>query len=241
MKIILKELKFYYLTVPKNNNERKKHLLEEFKEFNLTEVNPIPASYFNKNLKKPEKKHKSGATGWLKILDLASQEMGLTFKPFVVIEDDVKKYRELPQFIEIPENCDLLYIGLSEVGMANKKIGVKNSVCYKEIKDNNNIIRIYNMLSTHGIIISSLRGMLTLQKCIIEDFYNNRGWDITLARMHPYLNIYAIKEPLVYQFGKLGGYELSTKINYHKFNKKNLPEEWKKQNTLSFKSNYFVV
>ena len=45
---------------------------------------------------------------------------------------------------------------------------------------------------------------------------NNKIWDIYTASIQPYLNVYALKEPLVYQYGKLGGEELYTKINYKK-------------------------
>lgn len=235
MKIILNKLKYYYLTVPKDNNERKKHILEEFKEFNLKEVNPILASYFNNNeqLSDFQKKRKSGTTGWLKILDLASQEIDNHFQPFVIFEDDIKKYRKFPDFIEIPDDCDLFYIGLSQYGMTDDKNGINNSVCYNNIPDNNDIIRIFNMLSMHGIIICSLRGMLSLQKCLLEDFYNNQGWDRSICYLQPYLNVYAFKEPLVYQYGELGGAELHTKINFKKLNNKFLPKNWKNKTNLS--------
>lgn len=240
MKIIFNNLKYYYLTVPKDNNERKKHILEEFKEVNLKEVNPVPASYFddNKNLSRHQKTRKSGTTGWLRILDLASKEMSQNFHPFVIFEDDVKKYRKFPTSIEIPDNCDLLYIGLSKWGMTDKCRGVDNSVCYNYIENNDDIIRIFNMLGSHGIIICSLRGMLTLQKCILEDFYRCRGWDMSLCNVQPYLNVYALKEPLVYQYGKLGGYEIQTNIDYNKLNNKSLPENWKNKTNLSIITNY---
>jgi hypothetical protein len=235
MKIILNNLKYYFLTVSKNNNERKEHILEEFNELNLKEVNPIPVSYFNenKNLSNHQMKSKSGITGWLKIIDLASQEMGNNFQPFVIFEDDIKKYRKFPDSIEIPENCDLFYIGLSQWGMTDAKNGMNNSVCYNDIEDNDDVIRIFNMLSTHGILICSIRGMLTLQKCLLEDFYKNQGWDRSICYIQPYLNVYALKEPLVYQYGKLGGEELYTKINFKKLNKSSLPEKWKNKNNLS--------
>jgi len=239
MKIILNNLKYYYLTVLRDNIERKKHILEEFKEFNLAEVNPVPASYFkeNKNLSKLQKQRKSGTTGFIKILDLVSQEMGNNFQPFVIFEDDVKKYREFPTSIEIPDNCDLLYIGLSQWGMTDAKNGVNNSVCYNDI--DNHIIRIFNMLSSHGIMICSLRGLLSLQKCLLEDFYKSPGaWDRSICYIQPFLNVYALKEPLVYQYGKLGGEELYTKINFEKLKKKSLPEKWKNKTNLSIITMY---
>ena len=80
--------------------------------------------------------------------------------------------------------------------------------------------------------------MLTLQKCLIEDFYKCQGWDRTICYIQPYLNVYALKEPLVYQYSKLGGEELYTKINYKNLNKKSLPKKWKNKNNLSIISLY---
>ena len=32
--------------------------------------------------------------------------------------------------------------------------------------------------------------------------------------MQPYLNVYALKEPLFYQYGNIGGVDLATKLNF---------------------------
>ena len=216
IKLYLKDLKYYYLTVPKLNNKRKEHILKEFKELNLQEVNPIM------NIGR----YKSGSTGFSKILDLAciNQDKNKPFQPFAIFEDDVKKNRDFPLDIEIPDDSDILYIGVSIYGM-NRTHGCK-TVCFKNI--NENIIRVYNMLALHGIIICSMRGLLSLQKCIFEDYFKNYniGWDISIAQIQPYLNVYALKNPLVYQYSKIGGCEPETKINYIDKEDKSIPNEW---------------
>jgi hypothetical protein len=253
MKINLNNLTYYYLTLPKGSEEnlreskkhadqhknRKDHILNEFNEFDLKEVNPIPSEYFDcdKELGPWKKTRKSGASGFLKIIDLASQYMTENFKPFVILEDDAKKTRQFPDFIDIPKDCDLLYIGLCQWGMTDKEFGVNDSVCYSEVADNENVIRIFNMLSLHGIMICSIRGMLSLQKCILEDFFKNQGWDLSIACMQPYINTYALREPLVHQYNKLGGEQKWTKINYKKLNEKDLPETWKNKKNVSIITN----
>ena len=72
------------------------------------------------------------------------------------------------------------------------------------------------MLSLHGILVCSIRGLLSLQKCFMESYFTNKAWDIFIAQIQPYLNVYALKIPLVYQYLKLGGEEKSTKIEYTK-------------------------
>jgi hypothetical protein len=219
MLINLDNIYYYYLTC--NNKIRKDHLENEFKKYKLVEVNPIM------NIGRI----KSGSTGFSKILDQAciNQVKNKPFQPFVIFEDDVKKYNDFPANIEIPDDTDILYIGLSKCG--RKKQKHCSTVCSKNINDN--IIRIYNMLSLHGIIVCSIRGLLTLQKCFLESYFKNIIWDTYTAQIQPYLNIYALKKPLVYQFGEIGGQEKPTKINY--IDKSDIPisNEWINKDNIS--------
>jgi|TARA_B110001469_G_C9648923_1_gene330089 hypothetical protein len=221
MKINLQKTKFYYLTC--NNKIRKTHLLQEFKDYNLTEINPFL------NLSKKQ----SGATGYCRMLEMGiiNQDKDKPFQPFILLEDDVKKYRKFPNELEIPEECDILYIGLSYWGIKKNFFeGEKGIVCYKNITED--IIKIYNMLSTHGMIICSMTGALVLQKCLMEDCFRNRGYDISLAQIQPYYNIYALKTPLIYQFKKIGGKEKSTKLEYNTEDK-DIHPKWINKNNLS--------
>lgn len=226
MKLHLSDLKYYYLTVRKKDNYRKEHLLKEFKELNLHEVNPIMKIG----------KLRSGASGFSKILDLAcvNQDRSKPFQPFAILEDDVKKNREFPLDIEIPDDADILYIGISKCGMDTR--GCCHTVCFKNI--NEDIIRVYNMLSTHGMIICSVRGLLTLQKCLIEGYSKNIQYDIIPSQIQPYINVYALKNPLVYQYEKIGGLEEETKINYSNLEDKVIPQEWINTKHISILTTY---
>ena len=219
MKIDLHNIYYYFLTC--NNKIRKDHITNEFKNFKLVEVNPIM------NIGKT----KSGATGFSRILDQACihQDKNKPFQPFAIFEDDVKKFDEFPSEIEIPNDTDILYIGLSICGM--NKSRWCTTVCSRNINDN--IIRVYNMLAFHGIIVCSIRGLLTLQKCMFESYFKNIIWDIYTAQIQPYLNVYALKKPLVYQYEEIGGQEKPTKINY--MDKADIPisKEWINKDNIS--------
>ena len=184
-------------------------------------------------------KNISGATCFSRILDLAciNQEKDAPFEPFAIFEDDVKKNREFPSTIEIPDDADILYIGSSVWGMTFGTQSHLFSVCFKNV--NKDIIRVYNMLSLHGIIICSMRGLLAMQKCILEDLFKNRGYDISIAQMQPHINDYALKNPLVYQYGKICGQEKSTLTNGY-FNKKDrpIPKMWVNTRNISVVTNY---
>ena len=219
-KIFLQDLNYYFLS--NNNQKRKQHLLEEFQNFKLYEVNPKPHI---------QNKFMSGSSGFNNIIYKASenQEKNEPFKPFIIFEDDVTKYKEFPKYINIPEDTDILYIGLSRAGLHNKG-STLDTVCFKNIDEH--IIKIYNMLSTHGLMICSIRGLLILQKCMTISYLNKIPWDIMISISQPYFNIYALKEPLVYQCSSLGGIEDETKINYLNKDDKEYPEEWKRHHII---------
>jgi len=224
MKLNLTDINYFFLTC--NNEIRKTHMISEFKNLNLIEVNPVM------NIGKK----RSGATGFMRIFDLACvyQDKTKPFQPFGIFEDDAIKNREFPTQIEIPDNADILYTGLSCCGIN------KTRYCFTVAFDNidENIIKIYNMLSLHGLIVCSMRGLLSLQKCILEDYFNNRDWDICVAQIQPYLNVYAFKNPLVYQYGKIGGQEPETNINYIDKANISLPDEWINTQNVSIITTY---
>jgi hypothetical protein len=219
MKLDLHNIYYYYLTC--NNKIRKEHITKEFKNFQLVEVNPIM------NIGRV----KSGASGFSRILDQASinQDKNKPFQPFAIFEDDVKKFDEFPLEIEIPDDTDILYIGLSKGGM--NKSTYCYTVCSKNINDN--IIKVYNMLALHGTIVCSIRGLLTLQKCMFESYFKGIIWDVYTAQIQPYLNVYALKKPLVYQYGEIGGQEKETKTTF--IDKADIPilEEWINKDNIS--------
>lgn len=78
-------------------------------------------------------------------------------------------YREFPESVFIPINTDILYIGLSSWGIDQNDIGRPDLAYYTKLTDSNytHLVKIYNMLSTHGLLICSLKGLFTLQKCIL--------------------------------------------------------------------------
>jgi hypothetical protein len=213
MKIFLKGIKHYFLTVD-TNGTRKKHMVDEFGEYDLVEVNPVLGIG----------REKSGASGFCRIIDLAlrNQDRTKPFVPFAIYEDDCSKYREYPEYIEIPDDADICYIGLSMCSMNDHEYHVKNYYTHID----NEVVRVYNMLSTHGMMICSASGALAIQKAVLEGYYKNTVWDIFIARMQPYYNVYALKKPLVFQDKKYNGQEDWTRFSIESCNDSPLPEKY---------------
>ena len=226
MIINFKEINYYFLSC--NNPKRVEHMFNEFKGYNIKEINPVLTST-------GISKEQSGSTGFSKMLDSAIKDQKSDkFTSFVLFEDDIKKYRDIPDKIDIPDDADLLYVGLSRWGMTDEPLGVQDAICFTNVDDFPELIKVKNMLSTHGFIVCSIRGLLTLQKCLFEDYYKNRGYDMVLACIQPYINAYALRNPLVYQYAQIGGQEIATKIIIPPNIERKIPDKWLNKNNLSY-------
>ena len=144
MKLDLITSKYYFLTC--NNEKRRSHILCEFANYDFTEVNPITIEAGISELQ-------SASSGFSRMLDLAvsQQDAKLPFQPFVLLEDDVKKYREIPDEIEIPDDTDLLYIGVSSWGLKNTPFGSHMNVCCSDVRGYPELVKIYQLRTSSHI------------------------------------------------------------------------------------------
>lgn len=199
MLLKLQTAKWYVLTVPANT-VRQAHIRSVFENMDIIFVN----GGVEKN------KHKSVSLGFSRIVDhaLTNMDNSLPFQPFVFCEDDVSLLTDIPESIEIPKDADLLYIGLSSYGMVDGK--AKTETYYTNI--DTDLVKVQNMLATHGIVVCSPRGALALQRAMFESYFTEICSDIYLAYSQPYINAYALKVPIVYQDMAYGGIEHETRI-----------------------------
>tara|TARA_B100000927_G_scaffold151811_1_gene122355 strand:+ start:6269 stop:6958 length:690 start_codon:yes stop_codon:yes gene_type:complete len=190
MLLDLKNIDYYYLT--HNNEKRKAHMIKEFQNYNLFEINPNPL--FNDN------QYKSASSGFLKMLEIASSKMKNNFTPFVMLEDDVKRKKGYPDNLEIPDDCDLFYLG-------HQRYGIDDQTLINPIfmTINENIVKLLNVLSNTAIVVCSIKGLLYIQKCMMTVFYENFPWDIPLSHSIHTLNVYSTKEELIFQWGAVAG------------------------------------
>ena len=159
---------------------------------------------------------------------LMTQNSMKPFQPFLMIEDDIvfdieqkKYYTEHP--ILLPDNADILYIGLSNCSMDETMFHYANY--YEPVNENTDVIRIKHMLSTHGILVCSALGASAIQRTMMEVWFSDKPWDVPLAFIQPYYNVYALRKPLVYQDANYGGDEGCTRISLES-HENVLPNEW---------------
>ena len=228
MHLNFKELKFYCLTIPKNIN-RINNIKINFNNYNLEFIYSDPTL----------SKYKSEALGFSRIIDKAIKDQKANnniFIPFVILEDDVSIYDEIPNNLYIPDNTDMLYIGISDWGYNNSIKWAEKKIFTERIPNFDNIVKIYNMLSQHGIVICSILGAIAFQKSMSEAFITDKyPSDIHTASLQPFYNIYSVLKPLVYQDGMVGGQEEYTKKNLSlDFLNVKIPENYLSKNTFNY-------
>jgi hypothetical protein len=213
MKIDFSAIPIYCLTSETDEpGIKKQHIRSQFPRVEF--VNPIIGIA----------KNKSGATGVMRILErgLSSQTPGNPFAPFLLIEDNVSMDREFDP-VNIPDDADILYVGISNCSMNDHKIHYANY--YESVPESPEVVRIKHMISTHGIMVCSPLAAAVLQRTMLEVFLTDYPWDVPLAFIQPYYKVYALKRPYVYQDSHYGGYEKQTRITLDGPDR-SLPEEW---------------
>jgi len=113
--------------------------------------------------------------------------------PFIILEDDAKLSIDFPKDLEVCQEADLIYLGLScyNSGQGNLKVEDYNEDYY----------RVFNSLSTHGLLIPNIKSSeFYINLC--EEALSDSDWhDQTLARhSHDKLFLTPKVGPVFYQF-----------------------------------------
>ena len=138
--------------------------------------------------------------------------------PFILFEDDcvIKNFKPI---IEIPDDADAVYLGISSWGRMNSHSGP--FVQYEDLGDG--LLRIYNMLSAHAILYLnqeyvSLCSRISEQATSISDHQ-----DIGFAEIQRYFNVYAFDDPMFYQSSSNGTDQPLTTYPTHELIQPNIP------------------
>ena len=130
--------------------------------------------------------------------------------PFIVFEDDcvVKKFNPI---IEIPDDADAVYLGVSSWGRMNAHSGP--FVQYEKVDEK--LVRVYNMLGAHAILYLN-KEYVSLCSRIAQNGYEIADHqDIGFAEIQRYFNVYAFNDPLFYQTSSNGTNEPLTSYPTH--------------------------
>jgi hypothetical protein len=222
MRISLAELPIYCLTCeeenrPPNEISKRNHVESEWNRRGISGefVRPIYGGI---------PKNKSGASGFFRMIErgLRSQIPNAAFRPFLMLEDDIT-FTEERLMVDIPDDADILYVGLSNCSMNAYQFHYANY--YTSAEGFPAVVRIKHMLASHGILVCSALGASAIQRTMLETYLSDKPWDIPLAFIQPYYRVYALRRPWVYQDSVYGGDEACTRITFEGEDK-DLPENW---------------
>jgi len=185
MNLDLRKIPVIYINLErdKEKNERIKTILSDL---NFENVIRLDAYSF------PDKPLSGCAFSWYNAL----QEVE---PPFLVLEDDCVVKNFIPE-IEIPDDADAVYLGISSWGRMNSHSGP--FVQYENV--DNGLLRIYNMLSTHSILYLTPEYTSICTK--VAKHWADLGdhLDIGFAEIQRYYNVYAFDDPFFYQTSSNG-------------------------------------
>ena len=221
MRISLAELPIYCLTCEDENFRgpisKKNHVESEWTRVGVSGdfVYPIYGGI---------PKNKSGASGFFRMIErgLRAQITGAPFRPFLMLEDDIA-FTDGADSVDVPDDADILYVGLSNCSMNDHQYHHANY--YTSVEGYPDVVRIKHMLASHGILVCSPLGAAAIQRTMLEIFLSDQPWDIPLALIQPYYKVYALRRPWVYQDSAYGGDEACTRITFEGPDNE-LPENW---------------
>jgi hypothetical protein len=184
MQIDIRDLDVFYINMDKHI-DRNRDMIQLGQELKLNNYSRVPGEDM--------KDHpKAGcATSHYNIL---SKEIT---SPIVILEDDCVLSRK-ETIIDVPDDADAVYIGLSNWGYLDSisKTTNFNYVRHKEFKD---IYRIDGMLATHAILYITPEYKKMATKVAKWSADNDRHIDQGFALVQKYFNVYALGNPLFYQ------------------------------------------
>lgn len=117
--------------------------------------------------------------------------------PCIVFEDDLLFTGNEDFVIEVPDDADAVYLGLSEWGRFLDFLG-PGWVHYDKVDDK--IVRIYNGLSAHAILyINPFYKEMVSKVAHYHGYENPSPFDVGIAELQKYFNVYAIDSPIFKQ------------------------------------------
>lgn len=121
--------------------------------------------------------------------------------PFILLEDDCVPLNFVDE-IEIPDDADAVYLGVSNWGRMNSHSGP--CVQWKKVYNHYGILKIYNMLSAHAILYINPDYVDICKRIAYHGYLISDHHDIGFADIQKYYDVYAFDNPMFYQTSSNG-------------------------------------
>ena len=154
---------------------------------------------FHEIRRSPGFKHKNSVVGCAlahqNVLDSLKDQTG----PFILFEDDIE-LTHFDHIIQIPDDADALYLGVSKMGAVN---GTHEELLLVDKVDKYpHLYRIYNMLAAHAIVYLNMDYVKELSKITQQCIDKEIPIDIGMAEQMAKGKVYALDKPMFIQSPK---------------------------------------
>lgn len=143
--------------------------------------------------------HKNYVTGCAMAHLNALESLVKSGGPFLIFEDDIM-ITHFDHMIDIPEDADAVYLGVSKMGLIKNKH--QELIVADKVNNYENLYRIYNMLSGHAILYLNSKYVEELIKEIKRCIQKGKPVDIAMATQMSKGIVYALNKPMFIQDGK---------------------------------------
>ena len=124
--------------------------------------------------------------------------LGIFHAPVVILEDDIEITEDFNTELDIPDETDAVYLGVSNHGyVRGDNIGRKGVVLASQY--NEDYKRVYNMCATHAILYVSDKYTKAVRASIKSSLETGLEFDLGLASIHKDYTILTPNEPFFYQ------------------------------------------
>ncbi len=190
MTLDLRKLPAYYINLEREIGKREKteRLLSSCGFEKVTRIEGVVPEILNW-----DKLQKAKSMAYLNALN-SCREGGI---PFVLFEDDwgIKDFKPI---INIPDDTDALYLGISGWGIQNSHSGP--FVQYRKKEGYNDLYKIYNMCSSHAILYCSTEYVNLYTRICSHSAEISIVQDIGFAEVQRWFNVYAFNNPMFFQY-----------------------------------------
>ena len=135
---------------------------------------------------------------YFKSVRLALEEVDA---PFILLEDDCMPLNFIDE-IEIPDETDALYLGISSWGRMNGHSGP--CVQWECADQRTDLVRVWNILAAHAILYLNPDYVDLCKRIAYHGYLISDHHDIGFADIQKYYEVYAFENPMFYQTSSNG-------------------------------------
>lgn len=125
-------------------------------------------------------------------------------RALLILEDDVAAIDGFDPHLDVPDDADAVYLGVSQFGAVDliDYVGFSNMIAADAVDER--LLRIYNVLSAHAILYVTERFKAAAAEATLRALADlDREHDKEMARLQEDFVVYALRRPLFYQSNAL--------------------------------------